>query len=201
MQGVILAVIEHPEMAGRVLTAAQRLEELIGKCPNRGAGDSNAAGCRHPAQRGGVDRKHELQIREREQARITALKAAFDQWMETAQESGVSAEWADVEGLANSVIQEWGRRSDVIVLKRRAYRIMCRVGRESMPRYSRPIGPSRRAPEQPSSMFGRHVAIAWRHDQNSRSRPYWRPYGSSLVPSGSTFSARCTPGFAAAARP
>jgi nucleotide-binding universal stress UspA family protein len=166
MQGVILAVIEHPETAGRVLTAAQRLGQLMGSARIEALAIRTPPDAAILPSEEVLTRKHELQIREREQARITALKAAFDRWMETAQEAGVSAEWADVEGLADSVVQEWGRRSDVIVLKRPAHQDHV-PGRQEIHaalfETDRPVLVV--PPEQPSSMFGRHVAIAWRHDR------------------------------------
>ena len=81
MQGVILAVIEHPEMAGRVAYRGAAPRRAHGRRPNRGAGDSRTPpdAAILPSEEV-LTRKHELQIREREQARITALKAAFDAW-------------------------------------------------------------------------------------------------------------------------
>jgi nucleotide-binding universal stress UspA family protein len=166
MPGVILAVVEHPEVAPRTLAAAARLAQLMGSAR------IEVLAIRIPPEatilisEEVLTRKQELHIRTREQARVTALRGVFDAWFATVQEAGISAEWSDIEGLSDSVIQEWGRRSDFIVLKRPARQDHVpdrQAIHAALFDTDRPV--LMVPPERPPSMFGRRVAIAWRDDR------------------------------------
>ena len=45
-------------------------------------------------------------------------KQIFDSWSRATPSSKVIADWADIEGPADQLVGEWGRRADFIVLKR-----------------------------------------------------------------------------------
>jgi nucleotide-binding universal stress UspA family protein len=167
MPGVIIAVIERPEVAARTLAGAERLAQLMG-----GGARIEVLAIRMPPEatilpsEEVLTRKQELHLREREEARIAGLKSIFDTWSVRVQEEGIATEWADVEGLSDSVVDEWGRRADFIVLKRPAPRDHV-PEREAVHAAlfdtSRPVLVV--PPERPPSRFGRRIAIAWREDK------------------------------------
>jgi nucleotide-binding universal stress UspA family protein len=165
MSGVILAMLDRPEVAPRVLAAAARLAEIT--CSTR----INVLVVRTPPSstilpsEEILSRRDELRIRDQENDRADALNRIFAEWSSTARVLNVAIEWADIEGLADRLVDEWGRRCDFIVIKRPV---------------PRPLEQERRAihaalfdtgrpvlvvpPESPSRPFGRRIAVAWRDD-------------------------------------
>lgn len=165
MPGVILAVVERPEMAARVLTAVGWLADLTG------AARVNVLAIRTPPlatimpTEQILTREQEARLRAGEQHRIDALEAIFDAWTGTAEGRRIAAEWHDTEGRAAEIVGTWGRRADFIVLKRP---------------WPRDVAPDRQAihaalfdtgrpvlvvpPKRQPGPFGRRVAIAWRND-------------------------------------
>lgn len=168
MPGLILAVLEHPEMAAHMLSAARCLAVLTS------AARVNVLAIRMPPIEAimpteeVLSRNEEIRIRAKERYRADALKAIFDAWAETTHRRGVATEWFDVEGRADKVVEEWGRRADFILLKRP---------------WNRDPEPDRQAihaalfdtgrpvlvvpPERRTTPFGRRVAIAWRKDEQT----------------------------------
>jgi nucleotide-binding universal stress UspA family protein len=166
MKGMILAVVENPQVAASTLAAAECLARLMGRAR------VEVLAVRIPPEatilpsEEVLTRRQELRVRAREQERVTALKAVFDAATERMSEAGIAAKWFEVEGLSDRVVAEWGRRADVLVLKRPA---------------SLDPTPDRQAihaalfdtdrpvlvvpPERPPLPFGRRVVIAWREDR------------------------------------
>ncbi|MBV8578071.1 MAG: universal stress protein [Acetobacteraceae bacterium] len=166
MPGVILTFIEHPEVADRALSAAARLAGLMG------GARIEVLAIRVPPEatimptEEVLTRKYALQVRARGEARIAALKAAFDAWSAAVCGSGVSVEWCDVEGIAGAVVEQRGRRADFIVLKRpgRQDDLLDRQAiHAALFDTDRPVLVV--PPEREHVPFGRKVAIAWRDDR------------------------------------
>jgi nucleotide-binding universal stress UspA family protein len=165
MSEVILAVVERPEAAPRMLAAAARLAELTG------ATRVLALAIRIPPittimpTEEILSRKDEIRIRAAEQARANALKRIYDPWAAQAQAGGLTTEWVDVEGRADEIVGEWGRRADYVVLRRPWKRS---PGMERWAIHGALFETDRPVlvvpPEPEPSTFGRRVAIAWRDD-------------------------------------
>ena len=168
MSGVILAVLGHPDAAEKVLAATAGFAKLTG------AERINGLAIRvrpidtiMPTEQV-LKRKDELRIRAEQHHRADTLKAVFDIWEAASRRLGIAAEWFDIEGRAETVVAEWGRRADTVVLTR--------------PRHGDPE-PERQAiraalfetdrpvlvvpPERPAAPCGRRVAIAWREDSRT----------------------------------
>jgi nucleotide-binding universal stress UspA family protein len=165
MPDVILAVLGRQELARGVLDAAQCMAARVGHASvvvlavaasppaNPLAAESLMAEVGDVAASRELDRK-----------RIASLKANCDAWASDARQAGVSAQWSEVEGAASIVIEQRGRRADLIVVARP-------LGDDDEPTRhgfqaallctERPILV---VPPGPSAPFGRCVAIAWRDD-------------------------------------
>jgi nucleotide-binding universal stress UspA family protein len=167
MSGVILARIDHPQSAIATLAAAQTLARLMGSAR------INVLAIRVPPESTIMPTEEVLtphqiaDIRAREHARLDALYGVFRTWAAAARHPGVTIEWVNIEGLADTVIGEWGRRSDFVVLDRPAQHnhrrdrlIMHAVLFET----DRPV---LAVPPGPPSGFGERVAIAWRDDKRT----------------------------------
>jgi nucleotide-binding universal stress UspA family protein len=166
MPGVVLAVPDRPQAAPHVLTAATRLMEMTGAArliiripPEATILPSEEV----------LTREREARIRRDEQHRIDAIKAIYDSWRTTAaHSSGYSTEWFEVEGLADQLIEDWGRRADFIVIRRPTQREAepeRRAVHAGLFRTARPVlivpGDAYPVP------FGRRIAIAWRDDNRT----------------------------------
>ena len=168
LPGVILAVLDNPEMADGVLAASARLAELTD------AARINGLAIRIPPVETIIrteeilTRKDEIRIREEEQRRTSTLKAIFDAWVAAAPERSLATQWFDVEGRADEVVGEWGRRADLLVLKRPGHRYTepeRRAVHAALFDTDRPV--LFVPPEWPPPPFGRRVAIAWRDDSRT----------------------------------
>src|SRR5215469_9678888 len=113
MGDVVLVVLRRPEMAGALLCAGQRIAHLMG-----GARISVLA-VRKPIQVSGLaaealiaEAESTVRAKQREEPRVTALRAAFDAWTQAAE---ADARWTESEGSAPAVIGERGSRADLIV--------------------------------------------------------------------------------------
>ncbi len=107
MPGVILAVLESPDIASRVLAGARRLAELTD------ATRINVVAIRMPPiatiipSEEILTRQQENRIRAEERHRADTLKAVFNAWAGTVQERDL-AEWFDIEDLADKVCRGTG---------------------------------------------------------------------------------------------
>lgn len=164
MSGVILALVEHPDTAPRTLAAARTLAGLMGSAR------INVLAIRTPPEstimptEEVLTRHQATEIRAREQARVAGLQAAFAAWAPAAAAAGVTVEWTDIEGLADALVGEWGRRSDFIVLNRPARRDSVADRLELQAALFDTDRPVLLVPPAPSAAFGASVAIAWRDD-------------------------------------
>jgi len=168
MTGVILVLVEYPDVALHTLTVAHKLADLMG------ATRVNVVAVRVPPETTILPSEEILtaqraaHIRGRELDRIAALRGVFESWVPTARGGGVAAiEWIDIEGLVDAVVGEWGRRSDVIVLNRRSQRdgVPERlVMQAALFDTDRPVLV---APPALVAGLGERVAIAWRDDRRA----------------------------------
>jgi nucleotide-binding universal stress UspA family protein len=165
MPGVILAFLAEPEAADAVLSSA---EHLAAQCD---AARINGLGVRLPPietimpTEEVLTHGQEARIREREQKRVEALKAAFRRWAAARPGRETVAEWFDVEAGAATALKEFGARSDVIVLKRpcaRSSEPERQAIRAALFDAERPV--LLVPPDQAPAPFGRRIAIAWRDD-------------------------------------
>jgi nucleotide-binding universal stress UspA family protein len=166
MSGVILAVPDRPDCAARVLTAAARFAELTRSTR------INVLAIRMPPMatilpsEQILTRRDELRIRNDEQSRTHVLKGTYDVWSsgdEVAPDT--VTEWVDVEGMADELVNEWGRRADFIVLKRPSVHWSepeRRAIRAALFDTARPV--LLVPPESQPVPFGHRIAIAWRDD-------------------------------------
>jgi nucleotide-binding universal stress UspA family protein len=165
MPDVILAVLGRQESARGVLDAAQCLAALVGQASVVGvavaaappanplAAESLMAEVGDVAASRALDRK-----------RIASLKTTYDAWATDARQAGIAVQWSEVEGTANAVIEQRGRRADLVVVARPMEDDdePTRHGfQAALLRTERPILV---VPAGPSAPFGRCVAIAWRDD-------------------------------------
>jgi nucleotide-binding universal stress UspA family protein len=165
MTGVILALLECPAAADRILTAARRAAQLMG------ATRINVLAIRTPpidmvtATEGLLAFPDDTQARTADAARIAALHDAFHSWASRPDAGNTGAEWVELEGWTDQLVDEWGERADLIVLQRPG---------------SGDAEPERRAVQAAlfdtgrpvlvvpnagtTSGYGQRVAIAWRND-------------------------------------
>lgn len=163
MAGVILAQLDQPDAAPRVLAAAACLAQLTS------ANLINVLAVRTPPSSTLTPEevltwRVEQLVRGPEQRRADLLKASYDDWAISVPGDMVT-EWIDIEGLADQVMNEWGCRSDFIVLTRPTDR---RSDQEQRALHAALFNTGRPAllvpPEPPFALFGRRVAIGWRDD-------------------------------------
>jgi nucleotide-binding universal stress UspA family protein len=165
MPDVILAVLGRQESARGVLDAAQCLAALVGHASVVGlavaasppanplAAEALMAEAGDVAASRALDRK-----------RIASLKTTYDAWATDARQAGIAVQWSAVEGTANVVIEQRGRRADLVVIARPMDDDdePTRHGfRAALFHTERPILV---VPTGPSAPFGHCVAIAWRDD-------------------------------------
>ena len=167
MSGVIFALVEHPASAPAIFAAASNLAALTGHCR------INVLAVRVPPETTIIPSEEVLtphqatKIRAGEQQRVGALRAAFELWAAAARGPHVTIEWADVEGLADTLVGEWGRRSDILVMSRPAAHDRP-VDRLAM--HAALFGTDRpvlAVPPGPATPFGNCVAIAWRPEKRT----------------------------------
>jgi nucleotide-binding universal stress UspA family protein len=161
MSGVILAVLDRPEVAARLFAAAGRLADISG------SRRINVLAIRTPPQstilasEQVLSRREEMRLRESEGERVDELKQVFEAW----RSSNLATEWADVEGLADQVIGEWGRRADFIVLQRPVPHPQDQERRAIHAALFDTDRPVLVVPPEPEpAPFGCQIAIAWRDD-------------------------------------
>jgi len=164
MRGVILAVLDRPGAATALLAAAERLAVVMG------GAHINALAVRMPPEatittEEVLPTRARIRIETRERERSAALRADFDIWIAQVGSDGIAAEWIDLEGLADAVVEDWGRRADVIVLARPERGDQLPAHQEIHAALFRTDRPVLIIPPTPLAAFGRCVAIAWRDDR------------------------------------
>ena len=168
MSGVVLAVLDRPEVARHVLTAAGCLAELTA------SGRINVLAIRTPPastilpSEEVLTAEHEQRIRTEEDQRVNALEQIFDTWASGYSPAKAKAEWTDTEGLADELVAEWGRRADFVVLKRPLDHERDQERRAihaALFDSDRPV--LLVPPENLKAPFGRRIAIAWRDDERT----------------------------------
>jgi nucleotide-binding universal stress UspA family protein len=167
MSGVILAVLDHPAAAGALLGAARRLAVLTG------ATHINALLVRTPAD-AGIGQSEEVLTEQREAEfnaaearRAAGVMAAFDAWLPATRQAGIEAEWIDVTGIAEEIVEERGSRSDFLVVGQPAHRdygTSWHAMRAALFATHRPLLV---VPAAAHEDFGHRVAIAWRDDEQT----------------------------------
>jgi nucleotide-binding universal stress UspA family protein len=167
MPGVILVVLDHPEVAAARLGAARRLAVLTG------ATHINALLVRAPPN-AGIAQSEEVLSEEREAAleaaeakRAAAVFAVFNAWLPVTQQANIEAEWIDVEGVAEEIVEERGSRADFLVVgqpARHEYGTDWHAMRAALFASHRPLLV---VPATVSEDFGHRVAIAWRDDDKT----------------------------------
>jgi hypothetical protein len=165
MSGVILAVLDRPTAAPQVLAASRRAARLMG------ATRINVLAIRTPpidmvtATEGFLSFPDDSDARAAEGARIAVLNDAFHAWATGADSGSVAAEWVELEGWTDQLVNEWGERSDLIVLQRPAAKSAepeRRAVHAALFDTGRPVLV---VPEQASpNGFGQRIAVAWRND-------------------------------------
>ena len=165
MSGVLLAILDRPDTALRVLTAAMCLAEITGSAR------INVLVVRTPPlstifpSEEILSQRDELRIRDEETRRVDALFRVYEEWSRAASALSVMTEWFDLEDLADRLVDERGRRVDFIVLQRPVGRSLEQERRAlhaALFETGRPVLVV--PPEAPSRPFGRRIAIAWRDD-------------------------------------
>jgi nucleotide-binding universal stress UspA family protein len=167
MPGVILVVLDHPEAAAARLGAARRLAVLTG------AAHINALLVRAPPT-AGIAQSEEVLSEEREAAleaaeakRAAAVFTVFNAWLPATQQAGIETDWIDLEGIAEEIVEERGRRADFLVVgqpARHAYGTDWHAMRAALFASHRPLLV---VPATASEDFGHRVAIAWRDDETT----------------------------------
>jgi len=166
MADLILAVLDHPEAAAALLAAAQRLAGLCG------ATRINAIVVRAPPEtmvspsEEVLTSRLEAKLQADEASRAARIRTAFDAWS-MGVPPGIDADWIDVDGVAEMVVEDRGRRADFLVIGlpfRQDYATSWRALRVAMFATDRPV---LAVPEHFSGDFGRRVAIAWRDDERA----------------------------------
>jgi nucleotide-binding universal stress UspA family protein len=165
MPGVILALLERPDAAPRLLAASEQLAALAG------GARIDVLVVRMPPEATILPSEEVLtarqatRIKDREVERAAALRAAFDHWAARTLGEGLSVNWRDMEGLVDTVVREWGTRADIIVLRRPEDRDRLPSQQEIHTALFGTDRPVLVVPPGPPAPFGRKVAIAWREDR------------------------------------
>ncbi len=164
MPDVILVVLERPEAAAHLLHAAECLAVLTG------GARVNVLAIRTPPGYAALTAEANLTgglldaLAEEEERRVAKLEAAYNSWVDGAEEAPFTARWTSVEGLADPILGTEGRRADFIVVARPSSRddeATQRAFRAALFRTERPVLV---VPPGRVAAFGKRVAIAWRDD-------------------------------------
>lgn len=166
MASVILAVLDHPGAAAALLAGAQRLAETCG------GARINALVVRAPPEtlispsEEVLTEERETRLRALEATRATRLREVFDAWAALLPKA-ITADWIDIDGIAELLVEERGRRADYLVIEhpsRRDYGTSWHALRAALFATSRPVLV---VPTHHAATFGHRVAIAWRNDERA----------------------------------
>jgi nucleotide-binding universal stress UspA family protein len=161
--GVILVVLDHPAATGALFAAARRLAE------SSDAARINVLLVRTPPEamlspsEEVLTAQREAELRRAEATRAATIRAAYDAWAAFLP-PGLEAEWFDIDGTTEQLVEERGRRADWLVIEQPAqhdYGTSWHALRAALFTTDRPVLV---VPAQSSSAFGHRVAIAWRDD-------------------------------------
>jgi nucleotide-binding universal stress UspA family protein len=164
MSSVILAVLDHPTAADGLLAAAACLADLVG------GARINALLVRTPPEatilpsEEVLTLRREAEIRAIEASRAANARTIFDAWAETTP-PGATARCIEVEGLAEYVVSDWGRRADWIVVEQPAHHDYGTTWHGIHAALFTTDRPVLVVPSAFRGPFGRRVAIAWRDDR------------------------------------
>jgi hypothetical protein len=163
MSGVILALLERAATAAPVLAAARRAAQLMR------ATRINALAIRTPPidilspTDGALALPEDGKLRAAETARLADLRHIFNTW--AAESAAAAAEWIELEGWAESLVDEWGERADLIVKQRRSGPETDQERRAQQAALFDTGRPVLLVPPDPRpASFGHRVVIAWRDD-------------------------------------
>ncbi len=160
-------MLDHPEAASGLLAAAACLADLAGGTHiNVLAARVPPASTIMPSEEV-LTRHTETRLRAQETTRVASLKAMFDAWNATAGRPRGSTEWFDLEAPADSLIAEWGRRADIIVMQRPERREHGAASQALSAALFETDRPVLVVPPGAATPFGQRVAIAWRDDPHA----------------------------------
>jgi nucleotide-binding universal stress UspA family protein len=164
MTDVVLVVLRRPEMVETLIGAAQRIASLMGDAR------LNVLAVREPIEVSALaaealmeEAQSILRARQQEEQRITALRAAFDQWKAN---HGVDVHWSVEQGNAAALTAERGSRADLIVSSQplEGDRAARQAFSAALFGTDRPV---LLVPAGTGTTFGRRVAIAWRDERSA----------------------------------
>jgi nucleotide-binding universal stress UspA family protein len=165
MTDVILVVLERPEAAARLLSAAECLAVLAG------GARVNVLAVRTPPGYAGMTAEASFgemltSLITLEDERIAALEAAFRHWTAGTTVAPLTAHWSSVEGLADLLVDE-GRRADFVVAARPTRDDNEPTRRAFQAVLFKTDRPVLVVPPGGETAFGRRAAIAWRDDSRA----------------------------------
>ncbi len=168
MPDVILAVLGRRESARGVLDAAQCLAALVGRASVVAvAVDTPPPANPLVAESLMAEVGDVAASREQDRKRTALLKATFDAWASGARQAGITVEWNEVEGAANVVIEQRGRRADLVVIARPMEDDDAPTRHGFQAALFHTERPILVVPAVQSARFGRCAAIAWRDDDRA----------------------------------
>jgi len=167
VQSVVLALLEHPQSAIPTLAASSIVAGLIGHARvNALAIRISPQSTIMPTEEILTTRMAAL-IRAEEAARVDELHRLFNEW-QASMPHPVDAAWTEIEGYADALTGEWGRRSDYLVLNQ----LECHdhipfrlIRHAALFDTGRPVLV---VPPDFNGGFGECVAIAWRDDARTQ---------------------------------
>ena len=168
MPDVILAVLGRQESARSVLDAAECLAGLVGHATVAVVA-VDAPPPANPLAAEALMAEVEVVAARREQdrKRTALLKEAFETWASGARPSGIAVEWNEVEGAANLVVAQRGRRADLVVIARPMEDDDAPTRHGFQAALFHTERPILVVPPGPSARFGRCVAFGWRDDSRT----------------------------------
>jgi nucleotide-binding universal stress UspA family protein len=164
MPGIILALLDDPTTAPRLLAAAARLAELSG-----GAA-INALIARAPplasiiASEEVLTKQREALLWAEEQVRAGSLTEVFRNW---APYTKSGAHLIDVEAIVTDAIVRHGPAADFVVIEQPVRRYRGTAWQAMLVALFETDRPVLVVPSNPSPLFGRRIAVAWRDDDRT----------------------------------
>ena len=167
MPELILVVLSQADSAPNLLHAAAQLAALMegGHLNVLAIRESMAAG---PLAAEALMREADIVVAalRAEDDRMAALKAAYDNWTDSAGDAASIARWTETEGNIGSIVGEMGSRADLIVCARPGDNI-----RQARQEFSAALfgtdRPVMMIPPGPAGTIGRRVGIAWRDEKRA----------------------------------